>query len=183
MDSMQQINAIADISQNNKVSKYQDGQDVVYAGIISKIKKKFTKNNKIMAFVTIEDLYGQAEILAFENVYIACGEAITEENIVLVKGKLSVRDGEKTTIIAREITNFGVQKRKVLVFDITDIDEAVKVRLRGAIKFFAGDMNNIAVQIKDGEKMASCGAIYCTDRILAVFYDILGKDKVELKEV
>ena len=34
-----------------------------------KSKKKFTKNNTIMAFVTIEDLYGQAEIIAFENAY------------------------------------------------------------------------------------------------------------------
>ena len=40
--------------------KYKDGQQIKYAGIITSIKKKYTKNNKIMAFVTIEDLYGVA---------------------------------------------------------------------------------------------------------------------------
>ena len=171
------------MSQNNKSSKFKDGQEVIYAGIISKIKKKFTKNNKIMAFVTIEDLYGQAEILAFENVYILAGEALMEENIVLVKGRLSVRDGEKTTIIAREITNFGIKKRKALMLDITGVSEDTKIKLRGAIKYFNGDLNNISVQIVDSEKVSPCGAIYCTDRILNVFYDILGQEKVVVKEI
>ena len=173
------IDAFMDESKKNK-SKFHDGQDVTYAGIISKVKKKFTKNNKIMAFITIEDLYGTAEVLAFENVYINSGEVLTEENIVLVKGRLSVRDGERTTIIAREITNFGEQKRKILTLDITGVSEEIKVKLRGAIKYFNGEMNNIPVQIIDGEKTLPCGAIYCTDKILEIFYDILGKDRVKI---
>ena len=132
-----------------------------------------------MAFVSIEDLYGTAEVIAFENVYINSGEVLTEENIVLVKGRLSVRDGEKTTIIAREI-NFGEQKRNVLTLDITGVSEETKVKLRGAIKYFNGEMNNMPVQIVDGEKVLPCGAIYCTDKIIEIFYDILGKDKVKI---
>ena len=53
---------IANQMQNSKNIKYKDGQEVKYVGIISKIKKKFTKTNKIMAFITIEDLYGTAEV-------------------------------------------------------------------------------------------------------------------------
>ena len=169
--------------QIGKASKFVDGQEVTFAGIISKIKKKFTKNNKIMAFITVEDLYGQAEILAFENVYVSSGEALIEENIVMIKGRLSVRDGEKTTIIAREITNFGIKKRNILSLDITGIEEDTKVKLRGAIKYFSGDMNNIPVQIVDGDNTLPCGAIYCTDRILNVFYDILGQERVNIKEM
>ena len=41
----------------NGVFPYKDGQTVKFAGIINSIKKKYTKNNKLMAFVTIEDLY------------------------------------------------------------------------------------------------------------------------------
>jgi DNA polymerase-3 subunit alpha len=168
---------------NDKPQKFRDGQDVTFVGIISKIKKKFTKNNKIMAFVSIEDLYGMAEILVFENVYMNSGESLTEENIVLVKGRLSVRDGETTTIIAREISDFGEKKHKVLSFDITDISEDVKVKLRGAIKFFAGDMNNIAIQIVNGEETLPCGAIYCTEEILKIFYNILGEERVKIAEI
>ncbi len=80
-------------------SKYVDGQKVKYAGIITSIKKKYTKNNKIMAFVTVEDLYGQAEIIVFENAYINSGSNLIEENIVMVEGRLSIREDEETKIV------------------------------------------------------------------------------------
>ena len=171
---------IANQIEVSKKTKFVDGQNVVYAGIITKVKKKFTKSNKIMAFVSIEDLYGTAEILVFESAYLKSQESLIEENIVLVKGRLSIRDGETTTIIANEITNFGEKKTNVLSLDITGATEETKVKLRGAIKYFNGEMNNIPVQIIDGDKVLPCGAIYCTDEILKVFIDILGQDKVLL---
>ena len=68
--------------------KYHDGQNVKYAGIINSVKKKYTKNNKIMAFVSIEDLYGTAEVIVFENAYIKAGKSLIEGNIVLVDRKI-----------------------------------------------------------------------------------------------
>ena len=44
-------------------------------------------------------------------------------------------------------------------------------------------MNNIRVQIKDGEKIMPCGAIYCTEEILRVFEEILGIEKVNIENV
>ena len=166
-----------------KASKFRDGQEVKIAGIITSIKKKFTKTNRIMAFVTIEDLYGQAEIIAFENAYLTAKDSLIEENIVLIKGRLSIREEEKTTIIANEITNFGVQKRKELIINITNLDEPIKKKLRGAIKYFNGEMNNIAVEVQDGENILKCGAIYLTGAIYEVFQDIVGKENIELKEI
>ena len=58
-----------------------------------------------------------------------------------------------------------------------------KVKLRAAIKYFNGDMNNIPVQIVDEDKTLPCGAIYCTEEILKVFQEILGEKKVEIKEI
>ncbi len=166
-----------------RISKFKDGQEVKIAGIITSIKKKFTKTNRIMAFVTIEDLYGQAEIIAFENAYLTAKDSLMEENIVLIKGRLSIREEEKTSIIANEITNFGVQKRKELIINITNLDEPIKKKLRGAIKYFNGEMNNIAVEVQDGENILKCGAIYLTEAIYEVFQDIVGKDNIELKEI
>ena len=71
----------------NEKPKYHDGQNVKYAGIITSIKKKYTKNNKIMAFVTIEDLYGTADVIVFENAYLKAGKSLVEENIVMVDRK------------------------------------------------------------------------------------------------
>lgn len=169
--------------ENSKALKFKDGQEVKFAGIITSVKKKFTKNNKIMAFVGIEDLYGQAEVIVFENAYLSAKDSLMEENIVLVKGRLSIREEEKTTIIANEITNFGIQKRKALNINITNLDEPAKKKLRGAIKYFTGEMNNIAVEVQDGENTLKCGAIYLTDKILEVFEDIVSKENVELKEI
>ena len=155
----------------------QDGQFVKYAGIITSVKKKYTKNNKIMAFVTIEDLYGTAEIICFENSYRKAGESLVEENIVIVDGRLSIREDENATIIANDIRNFVEQKQKILTLDITNCNEIQKEKLRGAIRFFNGDRNNINVQIKVGEELKPCGQIYLTDDIFLVFKQIVGDNK------
>ena len=162
---------------NNNLNKtkqrnLKDGDFVKYAGIITSIKKKYTKNNKIMAFVTIEDLYGQAEIIVFENAYMKSGTSLIEENIVLVEGRLSIREDEETKIVANNIKNFGIQEQKSLVFDITDVDEEKKKKLRAAIKYFNGDKNNINVFVKIGEEKRNCGQIYVTEEILEVFKQI-----------
>ena len=163
--------------------QFKDGQNVKYAGIITSVKKKYTKTNKIMAFVTVEDLFGQAEIIVFENAYLSSQKSLIEENIVLVDGRLSIRENEETKIIAKQITDFGVKKHKVLIFDITDLEEETKAKLRGAIKYFSGEKNNISVQIKIDNEFKPCGAIFITDEILKVFEEILGKERVEVKEV
>ena len=46
-----------ELEQNQAKLDFKDGQNVTYAGIISSVKKKYTKNNKLMAFITVEDLY------------------------------------------------------------------------------------------------------------------------------
>ena len=75
------------------------------------------------------------------------------------------------------------KRSKVLSLDITGVTEETKIKLRGAIKYFNGEMNNIKVQIIDGEKIMPCGAIYCTEEILKVFVEILGTDKVNIVEI
>ena len=157
--------------------KFKDGQEVKFAGIITSIKKKFTKNNKIMAFVSIEDLYGTMETIVFENAYLSSKESLIEENVVLVKGRLSIREEEKTTIIANEITNFGTQKRKILNVDITDLEEPTKIKLRAAIKYFNGQMNNVLIEVQEGENILKCGSIYLTDKILELFKNIARRRK------
>ena len=66
----------------------------------------------------------------------------------------------------------------MLVVDITDANEDVKDKLRGAIRFFNGDKNNINICIKMGEDIKSCGQIYLTEDILKVFEKIVGKEKL-----
>ena len=169
-----------DIQIQNEKLKYKDGQNVKYAGIITSIKKKYTKNNKIMAFVTIEDLYGTAEVIVFENAYLKAGNSLVEENIVMIDGRLSIREDDTTTIIANEIKDFGEQKQRILTLDITNLDEEHKSKLRGAICYFQGDKNNINVQIKVGEEYKPCGQMYVTDEILKFFRELIGEENVTI---
>ncbi len=157
-------------------TKFKDEQNVKIAGIITSVKKKYTKNNKIMVFLTIEDLYGQAEIIVFEPTYLKSQDILVEENIVLIDGRLSIREDDNTKIVAREIKNFDDTKPKMLILNISNSTNEQKDKLRGAIKFFKGEQNNICVAIKTGEDLKSCGAIYLTDEILKIFEDIIGKE-------
>lgn len=161
---------------------YRDGQNVKFAGIISSIKKKYTKSNKLMAFITIEDLYGSCEIIVFENCYMNCADVLIEDNIVLVEGRLSIREDEDTKIVASKITKFGAKSSHCLCIDITSLSEQQKEKLRGAIKFFAGDRNNIAVKIINGEKSVMSGGIFVNEEIINEFKQIAGYDNVKVEE-
>lgn len=163
---------------NDEKPKFVDGQKIKYAGIINSIKKKYTKNNKIMAFVSIEDMYGIAEVLVFENAYLNAGSSLVEENIVMVEGRLSIREDDRTTIIANEIKNFENQKTKILTLDISNADEEQKEKLRGALRYFNGDKNNISVQIVIDGETKQCGSIYMTEAIKKIFQEIIGEKNV-----
>ena len=161
---------------------YKDGQNVKIAGIISSIKKKYTKTNKLMAFVTIEDLYGSCEVIVFENCYMNCSDILLEDNIVLIEGRLSIREDEDTKIVASRISKFGAKNSNILSIDITDLNEVQKEKLRGAIRFFAGDRNNIAVKIINGQNSVMSGGIFINDDILNEFRGIVGYDKIKIDD-
>lgn len=173
---------------------YKDGQSVKFVGIISKVKKKFTKKNTTMAFVTLEDFYGSTELIVFDGVYQKMSHVIVEDNIILVDGRLSIREDEPVKIVASSIREFSEfeeteEKRnislnsiKTLSINITDLTEDKKTRLRGAIKFFTGDRANVKLQIVDNGEIKPCGAIFLTDKILKVFEDIVGKKNCNLCE-
>ncbi|MBR3134623.1 MAG: DNA polymerase III subunit alpha [Clostridia bacterium] len=166
----------------------RDNSNVRIAGIITSIKKKFTKNNKLMAFVTIEDLYGSCEAIVFENTYNSASDLLYEESIIVMEGRLSIReDKQDITIIAGKITdlnntensiNIPNSRPKKLILDITNINEEQKAMLRGAIRFFTGERNNLPVYVKQGEKLSSCGAIFANEEIIKEFEEIVGKENV-----
>lgn len=170
----------------------KDGQVVKFAGIIDSIKKKYTKNNKIMAFVNMEDLYGNIEVIVFENAYQSAGNSLMEDNVVLVEGRLSIREEEQNvTILANKIQDFDTaiasqndnlgrteinSTRKTLSICITDLTEEQKEKLRGTLKFFAGDRNNVPVQIINGETKMPAGGIFVNGNTIEEIEEIVGKE-------
>ena len=182
IDTMKMKEIKEELDSTGSTTKYKDGQNVKYAGIISSVKKKYTKSNKLMAFVTIEDLYGSAEIIVFESVYQSAANLLTVDSIVLVEGRLSIREDEDVKIVARAIKELSneTEKQKILRINITDLEEKEKAKLRGALKFFNGEYNNVPVQVIDGEKILDCGIIYLTKEILQEFKELVGEKRVNL---
>ena len=162
--------------------KYRDGQVVRIVGIVESVKKKYTKTNKIMAFTTIEDLYGQCEIIVFENCYQMSSNFLIEGNIVVVEGRLSIREDEDVKIVANKITEFSgenhANKSNVVTIDITNLSDEQKNKLRGAIKFFAGDRNNCRIDIKNGDRLDSAGGVLMNSRIFDEFKEIVGSNNI-----
>ncbi len=176
---------IKDLNQEN-IAGFRDGQVVKYAGTITSIKKKYTKKNTIMAFVTVEDLYGNVEIVIFDSIYSKCDNILIEDNIILVEGRLSIKEDEDARIIVQNIKEFSeentskVHKNTDLNIDITELNDEQKDRLKGAIKFFTGERVNTKLNIIDKAETKPCGAIYLTKDILEQFIEIVGGNNVEL---
>ena len=164
--------------ENGEKPEFNDGQFVKFGGIITDIKKKYTKNNTQMAFVTIEDLYGSIEVIVFENCLQKAINNLIVDNIVIVDGRVSIKEEEEPKIVARDILGLELENQKSLKLNIINADEETKAKLRGALKFFSGEKNNLPVYVitETGEK--ECGSIYCNKQILEQFEEILGKENV-----
>ena len=82
-----------------------DGMHVVMAGIITGKKNLITRNNKMMAFVDMEDLYGTVEVVVFPNVYERYGSLVAEDKIVAIAGTVNFKEGEVPKLLADRITD------------------------------------------------------------------------------
>ena len=83
-------------------SSYKDGQTVRVLAIVSKVKTQVTKNNKMMAFVNVEDQYGMAEMLVFPNVFDEYGLYFREGNIIDVVATVNITEDEDPKIISKK---------------------------------------------------------------------------------
>ncbi len=81
----------------------KDNMNVVYCGVVSNIKKKITKNNATMAFVTLSDLYGELELIVFPKTFEQYRSYFEDDSIVVVSGRLSMREDEAPKIIPEAI--------------------------------------------------------------------------------
>ena len=83
----------------------KDGMKAVMAGIITGKKTLITKNNKMMAFVDMEDLYGPVEVVVFPNVYDRYSSLVAEDSIISVSGTINFKEGEVPKLLAETIVD------------------------------------------------------------------------------
>ncbi len=94
---------IAEIREADENTRLSDGSRVVIGGIIIKKQNKITKNNNMMAFVTLEDLYGTVEGIIFPKIYEGCKDILYEDSIVLIEGTIDASEEEAPKLICNKI--------------------------------------------------------------------------------
>ena len=91
----------------------EDNAKAVIGGMITDKKIKYTKQDKIMAFLTLEDLVGSVEVVVFPNAYEKYSSKLLEENKVFIEGRVKVEDERDGKLICEQITAFDEIPRKV----------------------------------------------------------------------
>ncbi|MDD3537650.1 MAG: DNA polymerase III subunit alpha [Eubacteriales bacterium] len=81
----------------------KDGMTVTMAGIVTGKKTLVTKKGQMMAFVTLEDLYGTVETVVFPKAYDQSGDHLQEDKIVVIRGKLDAKAEGAAKLLADKI--------------------------------------------------------------------------------
>ena len=89
------------ISEDSSV--YKDNDRVSVLGLIGSVKKKITKNDSTMAFLNFEDMHGSIEVIVFPKTLMESPTMFYEGNIVLIKGRISMREDEDTKIVCESV--------------------------------------------------------------------------------
>lgn len=105
--------------------KVKDGDNVIIGGIITGVNKKITKSNAMMAFITVEDLYGSIEVIVFPKTFEKYKSLINEDNIVVINGRVSIREEEQPKVLCESIKNLAkISTQKIYI--LTENTSAAK---------------------------------------------------------
>lgn len=125
---------------NNEQKDLYDGMIVTVGGIITSKKTKTTKNNNLMAFLTLEDLYGTMEIIVFPTVLEKYSKLVEIENIVLIKGRISIKEEEQPKIICEEVSPLKKTVLRKLYLRVNDdVNNELMESAFCILKFFGGN--------------------------------------------
>ena len=176
--------------------RYQDDQIVSVAGIVQEVKMKTTRNNSMMAYVTVEDDTASIEMLAFSNVLSQYGGYLKENSPVVITGRFSIREDKDPQIVinrARPITDFSEMPQQeaqvaparnevyqgTLYLKLDSENDRRYGVVRAVVNMFPGD-SPVKVFFADTRKMRGSSASL-DSRMLQELESILGKENVVIK--
>ncbi len=93
--------------------KAADGSSVTIGGMIASKKIKYTKNDKVMAFLQLEDLVGNVEVIVFPKDYERNSAKLIEDNKVFIKGRVSAEEEKDGKLICESIITFEEEEEKL----------------------------------------------------------------------
>ena len=186
---------LEDFAQEGGPTRFADGQQIKIAGVVTSSKTKTTKNNSLMAYVVVEDDTAAMELLCFSRVLESCGSYLRENQAVIVKGRLSVRDEKAPQImcdsaypldtavepVAREKPTPGSGKVEggILYLKVPSADSPQMRHVGRLFRLFPGK-TPVKIVMADTRKVLA-GACVLHQALLEEAREVLGKENVVVK--
>lgn len=104
---------MSDFSSENGAKRFSDGQSVTIAGVVQSSRTRATKSGTLMSYINLEDDSGAIELVVFQRALDACGGFIKDNEPIIVKGRISLRDEKEpqlTVDTIRPIADLGVMR-------------------------------------------------------------------------
>ena len=183
---------IADLMDEEK--HYADDQIVSVAGIVQSVKMKTTRNNSVMAYLTVEDDTASMEMLAFSSAINQYGGYLRENSPVVITGRLSLRDDKEPQIVvnrARPISDYSEnpvelrrqteQEKKSATLYLRLPGEAGKLypKIRAILNMFPGESKTVLYFEDTKARRGTCCDL--RENLLAELKNVLGEANVVLK--
>ena len=142
------------------IPKVYDGQKVIIGGMITEKTIKYTRNNKVMAFLTVEDLLGTVEIVVFPRDYEKWQAMLNEDARVFVQGRVNAEDDKPSKLILEKVRAFEDMPQELWIQFKDKADYAEKEQeLLETLKGYAG-VSAVVIYLKDVNAMKRLPAGY-----------------------
>ena len=142
------------------IPKVYDGQKVIIGGMITEKTIKYTRNNKVMAFLTVEDLLGTVEIVVFPRDYEKWQSMLNEDARVFVQGRVNAEDDKPSKLILEKVRAFEDMPRELWIQFKDKAEYAEKEQeLLETLKGYAG-VSAVVIYLKDVNAMKRLPAGY-----------------------
>ena len=173
------------IDEEEGTVKVEDGKIEVIGGMILSKTVKTTRNNSIMAFITIEDLYGIVEIIIFPRDYEKYKAYLEVDRKVFIKGKVSVEEDKPAKLICQSFVSFEELPKEIWIqFSDKDAYMEKEEQLFQAIEPYEG---NDAVCIfckkeKMVKRLPRNKNIRTTPEVLGILESLFSKENIKVVE-
>jgi len=162
----------------------KDGQSVTIGGMISEKKIKYTKNDKVMAFLTVEDLVGSVEVIVFPKDYERNSSRLSEDSKVFIKGRVSIEEERDGKLILESITTFeDIPKTLWIKFESKEQYEEKEKMLLDAIHDSDGK-DNVGIFLASTKQMKKLPPnlnVQANAELIHRLEELFGKENINLR--
>lgn len=166
-------------------TKIADNASVIIGGMITDRTVKFTRTNKAMAFITIEDLTGTVEVIIFPKDYERYQRYLTEDAKIFVKGRTAIEDEQDGKLICEKIVGFEETKKELwLQFESKEKYLEREGQINQILRQSDGN-DEVVIYIAKPKAIKRLGrnmTVNAQEPLLGILSELLGEENVKVVE-